>query len=112
MPRPPGSSVVLAQMTATSAIEPLVIHSLRPVRIQSSPSRRARVVIEAGSEPWSGSVSPKQPIASPAAIDGSHCCLCSSLPNMWIAPIASDPCTETRERMPESTASSSTLASP
>ena len=35
---------------------------------QLSPSRRARVRMEAGSEPWSGSVRPKQPMTSPAAI--------------------------------------------
>lgn len=77
-PRTPSS--VRAQITATSAIGALVIHILAPVSTQSSPSRRARVVIEAGSEPWSGSVRPKQPIASPVAIDGSQRCFCSSLP--------------------------------
>jgi len=35
----------------------------------------------AGSEPWSGSVKPKQPIACPAAIAGSHRCFCASEPN-------------------------------
>ena len=59
-----------AQTTATSAIEPFVIHIFWPCRIQSSPSRRARVRIEPGSEPASGSVRPKQPIASPAAMRG------------------------------------------
>ena len=33
-----------------------------------------------GSEPASGSVSPKQPIVSPAAMPGSHSCFCSSEP--------------------------------
>ena len=60
-PRMPSS--VRAQTTATSAIEPLVIHILRPSSTQSAPSRRlARVRMPAGSEPWSGSVRPKQPI--------------------------------------------------
>ena len=68
-------SSVRAHTTATSATEPLVIHILWPCRIQSSPSRRARVRIAPGSEPASGSVRPKQPIASPAAIRGSHCVL-------------------------------------
>ncbi|CAN5778311.1 hypothetical protein BH24ACT8_BH24ACT8_11530 [soil metagenome] len=77
-PRMPSS--VCAQTTATEATDPLVIHILVPSSTQSSPSRRARVRMPAGSEPWSGSVSPKQPIASPRAIAGSHCCLCSSLP--------------------------------
>ena len=66
----------------------------------------------AGSEPMSGSVRPKQPMTSPAAIDGSHCCLCSSEPKRWMAYIASEPWTETSERMPESAASSSRQASP
>ena len=105
-------SSVRAQTTATSAIEPLVIHIFCPFRIQSSPSRRARRAHRAGSEPASGSVSPKQPIASPAAIRGSHCCFCSSEPQRWIANIASEPCTETRLRTPLSPASSSRQASP
>ena len=51
---------------------------------------------------------PKQPIASPAAIRGSHCCFCSSRAEArGSANIASEPCTETSERMPESPASSS-----
>ena len=77
-PRTPSS--VRAHTTATSAIDPFVIHILVPVRIQSSPSRRARVRIEPGSEPESGSVRPKQPIALPLAISGSQRCFCSSLP--------------------------------
>ena len=101
-----------AQTTATSATEPLVIHIFWPCRIQSSPSRRARVRIEPGSEPASGSVRPKQPSASPAAMRGSHSCFCSSEPQRQIANIASEPWTETRLRMPESPASSSMQASP
>ena len=83
-----------------------------PSRTQSSPSRCARVRMPAGLEPWSASVSPKQPMASPAAIRGSHSCFCSSLPKWWIANIASEPCTETSDRSPESPASSSRQASP
>ena len=109
-PRMPSS--VCAHTTAKSATEPFVIHILRPSSTQSSPSRRARVRIDAGSEPWSGSVRPKQPMASPAAMFGSHCCFCSSLPQRWIANIAREPWTETSERMPESDASSSRQARP
>jgi hypothetical protein len=83
-----------------------------PFKTQSSPSRFAVVRIDAGSDPASGSVNPKQPIASPAAIRGSHSCFCSSEPNFQIANIASDPCTETNERRPESPASSSWQTSP
>ncbi len=65
-----------------------------------------------GSLPESGSVSPKQPIASPAAMRGSHCCFCSSLPNFQIGNMASDPCTDTKLRAPLSPASSSRHARP
>src|ERR1700727_3240474 len=109
-PRTPSS--VTAQTTATSAPDPLVIHILRPLRTQSDPSRRARVVIDAGSDPASGAVSPKQPSSSPAAMPGSHCCFCSSEPNLQIANIASEPCTDTIDRMPESAASNSVHANP
>ena len=73
-------SSVCAQTTATSATEPFVIHILAPFSTQSVPSRRRVRAHRAGSEPASGSVRPKQPIASPAAIRGSHCCFCSSEP--------------------------------
>lgn len=75
-------------------------------------SRLAYVRIPAGSEPWSGSVSPKQPMISPAAIPGSHRSFCSSEPKRWMAYMAREPWTETSERIPESAASSSRQASP
>ena len=65
-----------------------------------------------GLEPKSGSVSPKQPMASPVAIRGSQVSFCSSEPCFQIAYIASDPCTDTIERSPESPASSSRQARP
>ena len=89
-----------------------MIHILPPLSTQSSPSFLARVRIEEGSLPASGSVSPKQPIASPVAIRGSHSSLCASLPQRWRAYIASEPCTDTKLRSPESTASSSRQATP
>ena len=109
-PRTPSS--VLAQTTATSAIEPLVIHILVPLSTQPSPLRVAAVRIAVGSLPASGSVSPKQPIMAPAAISGRNFCFCSSLPYAWMGNIASDPCTETKERSPLSPASSSSQATP
>ena len=109
-PRIPAS--VVAHTTATSAIEPLVIHILVPSRIQSPPSRRAEVRIDEGSEPASGSVRPKQPMARPAAISGSQRAFCSSLPNFQIGNMASEPCTETNDRNPLSPASSSSDATP
>ena len=65
-----------------------------------------------GSLPAVGSVRPKQPTISPAAMPGSHRCFCSSVPNVAIALMASDPCTETNVRIPESPASSSIAARP
>ena len=100
-------SSVRAHTTATEDSEPLVIHILLPLRTQSSPSRFAVVRIDAGSEPASASVRPKQPIASPAAMRGSHSCFCSSDPKRQMANIASEPWTDTNERSPESPASSS-----
>ncbi len=97
---------------ATSARLPLVIHILLPVSIQSEPSRTARVRIPAGFEPKSGSVSPKQPIASPAASCGSHSSFCSGEPYFQIENIDSDPCTDTKLRSALSPASSSRQAKP
>ena len=105
-------SSVRAHTIATSAIVPLVIHIFAPFRIQSEPSRRACVRMAPGSEPASGSVRPKQPIASPACIAGSQRSFCSSEPQRQIAYIASDPCTETALRTPASPASSSRQVSP
>ena len=98
---------VCAHTTATSAIPPLVIHILVPETTQSVPSRRAEVRIPLGSLPKSGSVRPKHPITSPAAIRGSHSSFCSSLPKRQIGNIASEPWTLTALRMPLSPASSS-----
>ena len=70
----------MAQTTVQSARSALPENALAPLSTQSSPSRRARVRIEEGSLPESGSVRPKQPMASPAAMAGSHSCFCSSLP--------------------------------
>jgi hypothetical protein len=89
--KPFTPSSVRAQTTATSATGAFVIHIFPPWRIQSSPSRVARVFIEPGSEPWSCSVSPKHPIDSPAAIDGNQACFCSSDPYFQIANIAREP---------------------
>ena len=109
-PRIPPS--VCAQTMAMSEMVPLVIHIFEPLRIQSVPSCFAWVRIEAGSEPESASVRPNDPNTSPVAIRGSHVCFCSSEPNFQIGNIASEPCTETNERMPESPASNSRQARP
>ena len=67
----------------------------------SSPSRTARVLIPATSEPASGSVMPRQEIFSPRIAGTRYSCFCSSEPNrntggvamsVWTAtPIASPP---------------------
>ncbi len=109
-PRTPSS--VCAHTIAIWAIDPLVIHIFDPSMIQSLPSRLALVRIDAGSDPESASVNPKQPITSPLAIWGSHVSFCSSEPNFQIGNIARDPCTDTNDRIPESPASSSREARP
>ena len=101
-----------AHTTATSAIEPFVIHIFEPERIQSEPSRRACVRMDPGSDPASDSVRPKQPIASPACIAGSQRSFCSSDPQRQMANIASEPWTEQALRTPASPASSSRQVSP
>jgi len=54
----------------------------------SAPSRTARVLIPATSEPASGSVIPSERIASPRIEGTSHSCFCSSVPNARIGGIA------------------------
>jgi hypothetical protein len=88
---------------------PIPIQRFSPFKTQSDPSglRLAKVFMPAGSEPAVGSVRPKHPIASPRAMGGSQRSFCSSEPNLWIALIAREPCTETKVLNPESPASSS-----
>ena len=51
-----------------------------------------------GSEPWFGSVRPKQPIHSPRASLGRYFCLVASVPKAWIGTITSELCTLIIER--------------
>ena len=51
-----------------------------------------------GSEPWFGSVRPKQPINSPVASLGRYFCFVASLPNSLIGTITSEDCTLIIER--------------
>src|SRR5829696_8270781 len=92
------SSSVRAHTTATSAIVASPIQRFSPFKTQSEPSFLAKVFMLAGSEPAVGSVRPKQPIVSPLAIGGSHLCFWSSDPNLWMALMASEPCTLTELR--------------
>ena len=68
--------------------------------------------MDPGSEPESGSVRPKQPSSSPAAILGSQRCFCSSLAYALIGHITSEPCTLAKLRIPLSPYSSSSSAMP
>ena len=70
VPGSSSSSSTLAQMMATSAMEPEVIHIFSPLRMYSSPDLRARVVMPPGLEPKPGSVRPKQPNFSSAGERG------------------------------------------
>ncbi len=57
-----------------------MIHIFEPLRRQRLPSRTARVRMPDGLEPKSGSVRPKQPMASPVARRGSQWSFCASEP--------------------------------
>src|SRR5262249_37809804 len=72
----------LAQTTATSEIEPLVIQRLVPLRTNPPCSLLARGIIPPGLEPKSGSVRPKQPTASAEARRGSQKFFCASEPKV------------------------------
>lgn len=112
-------SSVLAQTTKTSAIGELEIHVFErvllhdangvadqgfvPITIDAGKEKSAfrlacPVAIEPGSEPWSGSVRPKQPIWVPAIRPGRYLRFCSSLPKVWIGTMTSEDCTLIIER--------------
>jgi hypothetical protein len=59
---------------------------------------RARVIMLPGSEPWLGSVRPKQPIHSPRGQLGQVLLRVASLPNSLIGTITSEDCTLIIER--------------
>ena len=76
----PEPSSARAQTTATSAMPPEVIQRFSPLSTQRSPFLTAVVRMPAGLEPKSGSVRPKQPMASPLAMRGSQRSFCASEP--------------------------------
>jgi len=57
-----------------------VVHTLRPLTTQRSPSRTARVWIREVSVPALGSVTPKAMMVSPDTMRGSSRCFISSVP--------------------------------
>ena len=71
---------VCAQTTVSWAIEASPIQRFEPLRIQSVPSRLAKVFMLDGSDPALGSVRAKLPMISPVAIPGSQRDFCSSDP--------------------------------
>ncbi len=87
-----------AQTTKTSAKGELEIHVFEPVSWKPPGTTLARLAIEPGSEPWFGSVRPKQPIHSPVASLGRYFSFCAWLPNSKIGTITSDDCTLIIER--------------
>ena len=97
-----SSGSVWAKTSATSAKFPIEIHILLPEIDQPESVFVARVRRLAASEPVSGSVSAKQPSASPEQSRGSHSRFCSSVPHCSIEPQTSEVCTETTVRAEES----------
>src|SRR5262245_40920156 len=96
--KPRMSLSSFAQTTNTSAIGELEIHIFEPVRLYPPLTFFARVTIEPGSDPWLGSVRPKQPIHSPLASLGRYFFFVSGLPNSKIGSMTSDDCTLIIER--------------
>ncbi len=70
----------LAHTSATSATGELVIHIFDPFSTKPPSTFLATVRIEAGSDPPSDSVRPKQPMISPVAMPGRYLRRCSSEP--------------------------------
>ncbi len=99
----PLAGVGLREDQGDLATLPIEIHILLPVIIQPESVLVARVRRPAGSEPASGSVSAKQPSASPEQSRGSHSRFCSSVPQRSIEPATKEVCTETTVRAEEST---------
>ena len=97
-PRIRLSGSVLAQTTKTSAIGELVIHILEPESRKPPSTLRARVFMPPGSEPWSGSVRPKQPMSSPVASPGRKRWRWASEPYAWIGCMTRLDCTLMAER--------------
>jgi hypothetical protein len=80
-PLAPALPSVLVASTTKSQSCPFEMKTFWPLMTKSSPSRTARVRIALRSLPACGSVMPREPIASPDTIFGSHCRFCASVPN-------------------------------
>ena len=89
----PSWALDFAQTMKTSAIGELEIQVFSPLIRYPLSIFSAVVVMLAGSDPASGSVSPKQPIHSPLASFGRYRRFCSSSPKAWIGNMTRDDCT-------------------
>jgi hypothetical protein len=69
------------------------MYVFEPLITQSSPSRTARVLMPATSEPASGSVIPRQLIFWPLIEGTRYSCFCSSVPNRNTGGVAMSVCT-------------------
>src|SRR5262245_30002008 len=104
----PGvSGSVRATSSTVPPKPPFVIHCFEPVIDQPSPSAAAAVLSDPASEPASGSVSAKAPIASPHASGGTNRLRCSSMPKPRIGRVTALVCTATVTPTPASARESS-----
>ena len=107
-PFAPGmSGSVRAKRSTVPPKPPFVIHCFEPEIDQPSPFGVAAVRSEPASDPASGSVSAKAPIASPRASGGTKRLRCSSVPNMRIGSVTALVCTATVTPTPASARESS-----
>ena len=88
----------LAQMMNRSAIGAFEIQVLMPDRRYPSRVCTARVPIEPGSDPASGSVRQKAPINAPLARCGRYWRRCASVPKVWMGYITRLDCTDSIDR--------------
>ncbi|MNP26445.1 hypothetical protein D3C76_1193030 [compost metagenome] len=76
----PSSGSVTAKTIARPARRALLTNCLAPLMTHWPSTSSARVRRLCASEPACGSVRQKQPITSPLARRGSHCCCWSAVP--------------------------------
>jgi len=93
MPCLPAAGSVTAKTSAMSALRPEVMNCLAPFRTNLLPTRSARVVIAAASEPAPGSVRQKAPKSSPRARGRRKRSFCCGVPWRRIGRQTSELCT-------------------
>ena len=80
MPRAPAAGSVTAETTKKSENAPSLMKCFWPVSSQPPPSRSARVLMPAASEPAPGSVMAIEQVRSPRTAGRSQRCFCASSP--------------------------------